>query len=81
MIAQDNRARLACPTSPGSSAQDHRAHLYAQDHPVYEQRPTESDDKINGGTDCCCDPEEEHEENGIRGASARARSVLYLQEA
>ena len=61
-------------------AQDHRADLSAQDHQVYVQRQTESDDKINGGKDCCCDPEEEHKENGIRGASARARVVLHLQE-
>ena len=50
------RAGLACPSSPGSSAQDHR--VYGLQH-----HDTETAAKINEGPDCCCDPDEELEEN------------------
>ena len=51
-IAQDSRARLACPRSPGSTAQDYRAHLSAQDHRGYEHHDTEDAAKTNEGPDC-----------------------------
>ena len=68
-------------------AQDHRAHLSAQDHRVYEQRPTESDDKINGGPDGCFEKEVssseenegEHEENGLAVSSATKGRAVHLR--
>ena len=49
------RVRLACLSSPGSSAQDHRAHLSAQDGGLYEHHDTRfrGGARIRGGADVC----------------------------